>query len=106
MRAAACSFDRTDHGKSGFMSGAPVKIGLAGIGGFGDLYLEALLPRQRELNVELVGCVEPLPHRCRHIGELRARNIPIHTTLSALFADASNGGRTIDLMMIVTPIHL
>jgi predicted dehydrogenase len=78
-----------------------VKVGLAGISGYGDLYLESLLHDSRANGVQLVGVVDPMPQRCRRLAELHERRIPIHPNLQALFARSP-----IDLMMIVTPIHL
>src|SRR3954447_4198026 len=83
-----------------YMSQA-VKVGLAGISGYGDLYLEALLHDARAGGIQLVGVVDPMPQRCRRLAELHERGIPVHSNLQTLFARSS-----IDLMMIVTPIHL
>jgi len=83
------------------MSGL-LNIGLAGIGGYGESYLETLLPKARAADVRIVGVVDPEPARCRHLGELKARAIPFHPTLPSLFSESP----VIDLMMIATPIHL
>src|SRR5690348_5349682 len=80
---------------------AEINITLAGIGGYGDLYLEAFLPREKSLDAKLVGVVDPWPNRCKHLADLRARNVPIHSSLQTLFAAGK-----IDLLMIATPIHL
>jgi predicted dehydrogenase len=78
-----------------------VNIALAGIAGYGDAYLEAILPRQESVGARLVGVVDPQPQRCKRLGELQERNVPIHATMQALFESDR-----IDLMLIVTPIHL
>src|SRR5689334_4055630 len=99
------------------MNSAPVKIALAGIGGYGESYLDALLPKDRTAagtRYELLGVVDPLPHRCRRIADLRARNIPIYPSIQSLYAATGTNGNgngkapapAIDLMMIATPIHL
>ena len=80
---------------------APIKIGLAGIGGYGESYLEALLPRQEALGARLVGAVDPMPHRCHRLHDLQQAGIPVYSSLADLFNDSG-----IDLMLIVTPIHL
>lgn len=80
---------------------APIKIALAGIGGYGDAYLEALLPKQDVLRARLVGVVEPYPQRCKHLRELQDARVPIHNTMRGLFT-----ATPVDLMLIVTPIHL
>lgn len=79
-----------------------VNIALAGIAGYGDAYLEAILPKQESVGARLVGVVDPQPQRCKRLDELNARHIPIHATMQSLFAQERN----IDLMLIVTPIHL
>lgn len=83
-------------------NGAAVKIGLAGIAGYGDLYLEALLPKLETLGAKLVGVVDPMPQRCRRMEELHRAHVPIHSSIEQLF----EGSDALDLMLIVTPIHL
>jgi predicted dehydrogenase len=78
-----------------------VKVALAGIGGYGDLYLESILHDPRASSIRLVGAVDPAPQRCRRLGELQARRVPVHASLAALFARTD-----VELMLIVTPIHL
>src|SRR6476659_8405646 len=78
-----------------------VKVALAGIAGYGDFYLEAMLPRQQSLGARLVGVVDPRPQRCRWLKELADENISVHPDLQSLFAE-----QKIDLMLLVTPIHL
>src|SRR5436190_2212303 len=83
------------------MAAALVNVALAGIGGYGDMYLEAFLPREQTLGAKLVGVVDPFPQRCKHLADLRTRCIPIHSSVQSLFASSK-----IDLLMIATPIHL
>ena len=83
--------------------GSIVNIAQAGIAGYGDAYLEALLPKQESVGARLVGVVDPQPQRCKRLNELNERGIPIHPSMPALFASADE---PIDLMLIVTPIHL
>jgi predicted dehydrogenase len=78
-----------------------VKIALAGIAGYGDAYLEVLLPKQQALGARLVGVVDPVPQRCRRLAELDDAGIPVHATMQQLFAQTE-----VDLALIVTPIHL
>ena len=86
---------------NGKMMDRKVKVALAGISGYGDHYLGALLPNLRAKNFELVGVVDPMPQRCRRLPELAARGIKLHETMDGLFADTA-----VDLMLIVTPTHL
>jgi len=78
-----------------------VKVALAGISGYGDCYLGALLPSERARDFQLVGVVDPMPQRCRRLPELAAREIRLHETMDGLFCDTA-----VDLMLIVTPTHL
>src|SRR5688572_1786893 len=78
-----------------------VRVALAGIGGYGESYVDALLNDRRAAGTKLVGFVDPMPQRCRRLAEIRAAGIPIHANLQALFADTA-----VDLLMISTPIHL
>src|SRR5262245_57702506 len=80
----------------------PVNVALAGIGGYGDAYLEALMHDRRSVGMKLVGVVDPAPQRCRHLQDLRDRRTPIHSRLEDLLAESPG----IELLMIVTPIHL
>ena len=78
-----------------------VKVALAGIGGYGEQYVDALLHDPRASDAHLVGVVEPFPHRCRRLRELLDRRIPVHPTMESLFVTSA-----VDLVMIATPIHL
>src|SRR5215217_3581971 len=80
---------------------APIRVALAGIAGYGDAYLEAMLPKQQALGARLVGVVDPLPQRCRRLAELNDADVPVHATMDELFDRSA-----VDLMLIVTPIHL
>jgi predicted dehydrogenase len=81
--------------------GSQVNVALAGIAGYGEQYLEALLSNPHDAPARLVGVADPAAHRCSHLGELQKRRIPIYAELDALLDE-----RSVDLMMIVTPIHL
>ena len=69
-----------------------VKVALAGIAGYGDFYLEAMLPRQQSLGARLVGVVDPRPQRCRWLKELADENISVHPDLQSLFAEQKING--------------
>src|SRR6476469_7602741 len=84
-----------------------VNVALAGISGYGDLYLESLLNDPRAAGIRLVGVVDPMPQRCRRLDELKERGVPLLPNVQNLFTKSQNNGiGPIDLMMIVTPIHL
>jgi predicted dehydrogenase len=78
-----------------------VKVALAGIAGYGDSYLQALLNDQRAQGTKLVGVVDSAPQRCQRLDDLRRRGVTPHPTMQSLFDSA-----TVELMMIATPIHL
>jgi predicted dehydrogenase len=78
------------------------KVALAGIAGYGDLYLDPLLHDPRaDREIDLVGVVDTAPQHCHQLGELHARGVRIHSTLESLFASSP-----VELLMIATPIHL
>lgn len=78
------------------------KVALAGIGGFGDLYLDALLHDPRTVaGAELVGVVDTAPQHCHRLADLHARRVRVHASLAELFAVTP-----VELLMIATPIHL
>lgn len=82
-------------------SASNVNVALAGIAGYGDLYLESLLAKGEAARATIVGVVEPSPQRSPRVDELRKRGIAIHASMESLFATSG-----VDLMMIATPIHL
>ena len=79
-----------------------ITIALAGIGGYGDVYLDALMHDPRAAGGRLVGVIEPMPHRCRRLDVLRERGIGVYPTLEVLFDSAAV---PVDLVMIAAPIH-
>jgi predicted dehydrogenase len=78
-----------------------VKVALVGIAGYGDSYLSAMLGPDQKAQYDLVGVVDPMPQRCRHLDELHARRVPVHTDLPSLYSQVVP-----DLVMMATPIHL
>jgi predicted dehydrogenase len=79
----------------------PINIALAGIGGYGKHYLDALLTDARSAAVRLVGVVEPSSAPVEQLARLRERRIPVFSHLDALFDSVR-----VDLMLLATPIHL
>jgi predicted dehydrogenase len=78
-----------------------VNVALVGISGYGHSYLGALLDAPADDGFNLVGVVDPHPQRCRRLGELRERGIPLFHDIESLYADAPR----VDLAMLATPIH-
>ena len=78
---------------------APVSLLLVGIGGYGEVYLSALLDDDRAAGTRIVGAVDPEPQRCTRLAELRQRGVPIHETMAGHFQDGDA-----DLVVISSPI--
>lgn len=79
---------------------SPVSIALVGIGGYGALYVRALLADGERHGVRLVGVVDPMPERCPLLAELQATGAPFYADLASFYAE--NGA---DLAVISSPIH-
>ena len=79
---------------------SPVSVALAGAGGYGALYLDALLDDARAEQVRLVGVVEPRSQACPRLNDLRRRGCAVHATLQSLFDSV-----TPDLLVIAAPTH-
>ncbi|HET9664301.1 MAG TPA: Gfo/Idh/MocA family oxidoreductase, partial [Burkholderiales bacterium] len=77
-----------------------VNVALVGISGYGHSYLGALLDAPGDDAFNIVGMVDPHPQRCRRLGEIRERRIPLYEDLESLYATAP-----VDLAMLATPIH-
>ena len=80
--------------------GDSVSIVLVGVGGYGALYLEALMREPADRRARLVGVVDPHMPQSALVGELRARGVPEYPDLAAFFAR-----ERADLAVISSPIH-
>ncbi len=78
---------------------APVRVVLAGLGGYGNLYVDALLNHGPEHQVQVVAAADPAPRACRRLGELLALGVPLHPSLEEALAEQSA-----DLVVLSTPI--
>ncbi len=79
----------------------PVSIALGGIGGYGSMYLSALLDSPQARSCSLVATVDPHPAGCARWHELQALGIPHYDDLDALYRHHS-----VDLTVLVSPIQL
>ncbi|MBM3312637.1 MAG: Gfo/Idh/MocA family oxidoreductase, partial [Candidatus Aminicenantes bacterium] len=80
------------------MKNGPVTVVLSGIGGMGEVYIDALLPAQEEGRVRVVGAADPEPGRSRKLGALKDLGVPIFPDLERFFeTDAA------DLAVISSP---
>jgi predicted dehydrogenase len=76
-------------------------VGLVGIGGYGDVYLRALLA-EAPRPVTLVAGVDPQPVRSAGSDELQRRGVPVFESLDAMYA----GGVAPELVVLATPLQL
>jgi predicted dehydrogenase len=79
----------------------PVTVVLVGIGGYGEVYLSALLDEPQGARCRIVGAVDPHPENCARLTELEARGVPLHPSLEQFYRTGSA-----DLAVISSPIHL
>lgn len=76
-------------------------IALVGIGGYGSIYVSALLDAdEEEHEFRFAAAVDPTPGLCDRLEELRGRQIPIYPTLDELYAHHSP-----DLVVIASPFQ-
>ena len=80
----------------------PVSVILVGIGGYGEVYLSALVEEVRTGRCCLKAAVDPSPERCSRLAELRAQRVPVFSSIEELPARADSA----ELMVISSPIHL
>jgi predicted dehydrogenase len=77
-------------------------IALVGIGGYGSIYVSALLDAAAGSHHHaFVAAVDPSPALCDRLEELRGRQIPIYPTLKAMYAEQRP-----QLVVISSPFHL
>jgi predicted dehydrogenase len=79
----------------------PVTVVLVGVGGYGEVYLSALLDDPRSADCRIAGAVDPRPENCHRLADLEDRGVPIHSSLDEFYQT-----RSADLAVISSPIHL
>ncbi len=77
-----------------------ISILLVGIGGYGNLYIDALFNNRGKENFIIAGVVEPKTENIRRLKEIKEKSIQIYPTIEA-FYEKDNA----DLAIISTPIH-
>jgi predicted dehydrogenase len=82
-----------------------IPVVLVGIGGYGEVYLSALLDDERGKDLRLVAVADPDPPRCRRLEELRERGIPLYDSLFDI-PDRDQGRLTIISSSIHTHAEL
>jgi predicted dehydrogenase len=80
---------------------ASVRVGLVGISGYGESYLNALLDDPQDNNFELVAVADPNPRRCSRVDQLRRQGVAFYTSIDGVTAECN-----IDLLMLATPLHM
>jgi predicted dehydrogenase len=73
---------------------------LIGAGGYGSVYLAALLDDPEGQGLRLAGVVEPLPENCSRLHDLKARDVPVFASLRGFYRH-----HRADLAVISSPIH-
>jgi len=82
------------------MTSGAVSVVLSGIGGMGDVYLDALLDGRDGGRARIVGAADPEPERSRNFNRLRALSVPIFPDLESFF-----DREPADLAVISSPHH-
>ena len=78
-----------------------ITVALAGLGGYGHFYLNALLPQSKQPGLRLVAGIDPVPANCPYLTEIEAAGVPIYPGLT----DFYEVGHA-DLVVVAAPIHL
>ncbi len=78
----------------------PVSIVLAGLGGYGLVYLAGLLDQPDDGRLRLVAGVDPAPQNCTRLADLEARGVPIYRSLQQFYRTSRA-----DLAVLSSPIH-
>ena len=77
-------------------------IALVGIGGYGSIYVSALLEANGKApDHRFAAAVDPFPTLCDRLEELRGRQVPIYPSLEALYQHHRP-----ELVVISSPFHL
>ncbi len=83
----------------------PLSIVLAGINGYGSVYLSALLDETLPVPVRIAALVDPAPARCARLDELKARGAHCFGSLDACYNALGRAGETADLVIVSSPIQ-
>ena len=78
-------------------------IALVGIGGYGSIYVSALLDASNRSsnNHRFAAAVDPFPNLCDRLEELQGRQVPIYPSLEAMYQQHRP-----ELVVISSPFHL
>lgn len=76
-------------------------VALVGLGGYGHIYLNALLGAEPASGIQFVAGIDPWPEACQRLAEVRRLGIPIFKSLEEFYA-AGNA----ELVVLATPLQL
>ena len=68
----------------------PISVLVVGLGGYGEVYLSALLDEEGKRRSTMVGAVDPDPGRCTRLGELEARGVPLFSSMEEFYRGGSS----------------
>lgn len=77
-----------------------VSILLVGIGGYGNIYVDALLNNLEREDFKIVGAVDPKPEGCRNLSRIQDLGVPIFSSMEEFYKSFKA-----DLAIISSPIH-
>jgi len=80
----------------------PVSVVVVGIGGYGEVYLSALVEEVRRGRCCLTAAVDPSPERCSRLAELRSQGVPIYSSIEEMPPRTAS----VEIMVLSSPIHL
>ena len=78
-----------------------VTVVLVGIGGYGEMYVSALLDEPQGVQYQIVGVADPQPDNCSRLTELQSRGVPIYPALHDFYRHSAA-----DLAVISSPIQM
>ena len=78
-----------------------VTIALAGLGGYGDIYVRMLLAGAAQHGARLIAGIDPFAERTGNLEKFRQAGIPVYADLAEFFEQGKA-----DLVVISTAIHL
>ena len=81
---------------------APVTVALAGLGGYGNVYLRLLLGAgEKSGTFQFVAGIDPYPEGCEYLKELEDMDVALFSSLDQFYRQMGA-----DLLIIAAPIHL
>jgi len=76
-------------------------VALVGLGGYGYIYVNALLGSEFATKVSFVAGIDPVPEACQRLAEIQQKHIPLFRSLEEFSATSRA-----DLVILATPLQL